>query len=129
MAFLGARRGKNDVTFEAEYAQMVKTYSGGDAYLKLLEKDNRFGDIVFRFSAEGKPYNLHRIVLCAALDIEISDQNILETMTKAPLNETLENFVLRLIYGAKLPTKYPLGLVDTLKVFVRSFRAWIFRGK
>lgn len=121
MDFSDAPREKIEDTFESKYGKIVKSHIGADTYLKLLEKDNRFGDIVFRFSNGGKTYNLHRVILFAALGIELSDQVITETLNKAPLNASLEDFVLGLIYGAVLPEKYPFSLVDTLRIFVRSF--------
>lgn len=107
-------------TLEGQYKKLCKICSQSSSFPKLLDENNRFADIVFRFSKGGRPYNLHRIILSATLGIEISDEVISETLNKAPLDPSLENFVLNCIYGTPLPEKIPFGLMDTLKIFVRQ---------
>lgn len=83
MASYGATRQKKGDTFEGQYEDIINYHNGAHSYLNLLEPDNRFGDICFRFSNGGRTYKLHRIVLFATLGIDLSDQIIADTLNKA----------------------------------------------
>lgn len=106
-------------TFDESYQTISKQHGGCDSLLPLLAEGAPYSDIKLRFSQEGKEYSLHRIVLSMSTGTEITPEALTEAADRAPLDPSLEEFVLHLLYQGPLTEEIPFGLLEALKLFVR----------
>lgn len=106
--------------FENDY-NIIRNYTAGsDVYLPLLsEEGKQFSDITLRFSEKGQSHQLHQIMLCSRIGNKDAPLNFEELATQFPLDESLEPFVIDMIYRRPLPPKLSIGLTEVLKLFVR----------
>lgn len=115
-----ATRAKTETTLAEDYANFRQNNPSSDSLLLLLgENGRKYSDCSLRFSTNGKSYSAHRIILSAALTEDPTDEYLTGLADKAPLDASLESFVLGILYGSPLPETLPVGLLDCLKLFVR----------
>jgi hypothetical protein len=115
-------------TFDESYQTISKQHGGCNSLLPLLAEGAPYSDIKLRFSQEGKEYSLHRIVLSMSTGTEITPEALTEAADRAPLDPSLEEFVLHLLYQGPLTEEIPFGLLEALKLFAWATEWKVPRG-